>query len=1314
MAAAEVFQSEEFLQFEKLCQSKKLSFVVCVTKFSSCIKPKKGPQYVMSDFFVHDIPSAWERSDIRTTPAGSWLNPKPPPPLSMPLSRLIKNPTGIKKSFLELWNHLHGVMTETYFCPKLYLSRIPKAEVVKWMKTAMSSTDQFPKGDFLSCCDLVHFVEFAKWIQSSNPEESVNNASNVRINFLALMIAHAFSLYNIDPEKHIRSIVGDAKAEEKVNANDDNCDDLEIIVPENSESSTSSSVKNTGEKEKVNHKNAAEKSGKVDSELCGESSSLTLANKNDDKNKKDEGSPKSGILRIRNISEINNELGQDDDIEIISVEKTKFGIKSNDLQIDRTTFLPSSSSKGKFDTNSKASVQSSAIAVSLGDCQLSITPTKDITISKLKSSPSKTPRPSSTITPVDKAKALRDVSLTLASSIPSDSNLLSASMLLNELSQKATSQTTITKVTTGDSLGKDDSICILSDGEEESLKKNSSQNDDTVSIESIDSMETESNIEDVTSAENDGRSHVTSVEITPLSLGYDEHSSKENEKSSGQIDSQTQKSKPVEINSEKEITPKNSMAALINDEKTESSSGREVMHHRDIVSVSLGKLIQICVKLLKQDEYRVFSRKVSKYLNSLPEESPKFVELTSFIDQQCEKLKKDSENVFVYIQSIFEMIKNNKKETVDNQQTKEENSPSKTGKAKESKASKISEVKDIPESISEGPTKYANAGKENIEDPVVSSVSSKTSVTTNEEPNVSAKDGSKSTENEAKKTEEKADFLSTIELVPVSQDSPITTDDNNEDEARNNTVEESVMDVDEGQDKSNPELEQKTLKEVLTDFLGKCRNTMSAKTFKPRFKQILDLMNSLDPVNLNSPSLKQFIFNLSGKIGSDSDETLSLVEAVTKEIEKYQKCNSKRPLDDVNNEKPEEPAAKKLCTNSINTNKSAEEVVKESTDESTNNSKVNSTTDTNTSKKRIMLTTIVSKPISNKDSDSDNTTVVSKTIPNENSDCGNSKKDNDTTSSAMVASIDNPTIEAEKEKESHPIIEMEGSDKFPVQKKSKEGGEKKKVSTKHMKKLEDALKKCAKQIRKLEEAEVDWDNEDDESNYVLCAKYKRRYMQLHRKIAEYKQMSSSLDRKCDKKFFCSESRYPEINKKIQKFVNKTKQFPDFQDIRNLVLEANKDLHLSKMQIDDEAEQIFRSVGKRLKGRREIDESEILNSYIPEDNPADPASKDEDLNKILVEQGKEGKKRIEKYFDDFYKEHVINKGADTETTEQIKIDDYFPANNNENSDKNEDDSNIDKQPNRDETVEESTDKSDAPNKENLSGNSNEEGNTTKEN
>ena len=65
------------------------------------------------------------------------------------------------------------------------------------------------------------------------------------------------------------------------------------------------------------------------------------------------------------------------------------------------------------------------------------------------------------------------------------------------------------------------------------------------------------------------------------------------------------------------------------------------------------------------------------------------------------------------------------------------------------------------------------------------------------------------------------------------------------------------------------------------------------------------------------------------------EETLSFVEAATKEIQKYQKISSKISLEDGINDKVDEPASKKLCSNSITSNKSANEVVKEPTDEST-------------------------------------------------------------------------------------------------------------------------------------------------------------------------------------------------------------------------------------------------------------------------------------------------------------------------------------------------------------------------------------------
>ena len=47
-------------------------------------------QYVMSDIFVHDVPTSWQRLHIRPTPVNSWLNPRLPPPLSQVLKLIHK------------------------------------------------------------------------------------------------------------------------------------------------------------------------------------------------------------------------------------------------------------------------------------------------------------------------------------------------------------------------------------------------------------------------------------------------------------------------------------------------------------------------------------------------------------------------------------------------------------------------------------------------------------------------------------------------------------------------------------------------------------------------------------------------------------------------------------------------------------------------------------------------------------------------------------------------------------------------------------------------------------------------------------------------------------------------------------------------------------------------------------------------------------------------------------------------------------------------------------------------------------------------
>merc|ERR1712107_351997 len=98
----------------------------------------------------------------------------------------------------------------------------------------------------------------------------------------------------------------------------------------------------------------------------------------------------------------------------------------------------------------------------------------------------------------------------------------------------------------------------------------------------------------------------------------------------------------------------------------------------------------------------------------------------------------------------------------------------------------------------------------------------------------------------------------------------------------------------------------------------------------------------------------------------------------------------------------------------------------------------------------------------------------------------------------------------------------------------------------------------------------------------------------------------------------------------------------FQDIMKLVRAANKELHLTEGEMHAEAESIFQSVGKTLKKRREIDDHEVMTSYLKEDQNVDPAHGDTELEKRLQEQAELGKKKMSEYMDNFYRENVIQR------------------------------------------------------------------------
>ena len=230
--------------------------------------------------------------------------------------------------------------------------------------------------------------------------------------------------------------------------------------------------------------------------------------------------------------------------------------------------------------------------------------------------------------------------------------------------------------------------------------------------------------------------------------------------------------------------------------------------------------------------------------------------------------------------------------------------------------------------------------------------------------------------------------------------------------------------------------------------------------------------------------------------------------------------------------------------------------------------------------------------------------------------------------------------------------ELEGREKTEVG-----VSERKTASSKHIKKLEAALAACAEQIKKCEEAEIDWERDED-SNFLMADRWKKKYMSIYYKLAEYNGASASLERSSDKRFIFSESKFPVINRKIERFVNKTKSFPDFWDIKSQIEKINQEdgLQLTDMQIHNETEKIFISVGKKLKKRRNIDDGSVMYSYL-KPGDSDPAASDPQLESKLNQLGKEAKERIEKVFEEFTEKQAAGVKSNEEESDTENEEEY---------------------------------------------------------
>ncbi|GAA6077281.1 death domain-associated protein 6, partial [Tachysurus ichikawai] len=204
--------------------------------------------------------------------------------------------------------------------------------------------------------------------------------------------------------------------------------------------------------------------------------------------------------------------------------------------------------------------------------------------------------------------------------------------------------------------------------------------------------------------------------------------------------------------------------------------------------------------------------------------------------------------------------------------------------------------------------------------------------------------------------------------------------------------------------------------------------------------------------------------------------------------------------------------------------------------------------------------------------------------------------------------------------------------------------------------LENLLKVHSDEIKRLQERDLSLDDlEKEDSCYIQEHKLKRRLMKIYDKLCELKNCSTLTGRVIEQRIRYSGTRYPELNKKIERFLNSPEvqqNPPDYRDVLQVVKRANvrHQLLLSRKQEAQIAQDAFRETGSRLQERRHLDMvynfgSHLTDAYKP---TADPALTNHQLAQKLRSNREEALSSLEE---------VINKYAhiqdDTEEEERRK-------------------------------------------------------------
>ncbi|XP_056395473.1 death domain-associated protein 6 [Hyla sarda] len=183
---------------------------------------------------------------------------------------------------------------------------------------------------------------------------------------------------------------------------------------------------------------------------------------------------------------------------------------------------------------------------------------------------------------------------------------------------------------------------------------------------------------------------------------------------------------------------------------------------------------------------------------------------------------------------------------------------------------------------------------------------------------------------------------------------------------------------------------------------------------------------------------------------------------------------------------------------------------------------------------------------------------------------------------------------------------------------------KKTGSKRQIRYLENLLRIYSVEIKKLQTKELTLDElEDEDSSYIQESRLKRKLLRIFEKLCELKDCNSLTGRVIEQRILYRGTRYPEINRRLEKFINGSRDlFPDYGDVLQVVERANDKhrLGLSRKQMQSMAQDAFRELGNKLQDRRHLDMIYNFGCHLtdPYKSVNDPAVQDISLARRLRE------------------------------------------------------------------------------------------------